>query len=103
MHIFTSLYMQAARDRPHATESMVDPETQKRKLEEARRKAQEKQEAKERARLEEEKRKKEKHAKKNRPKRTPFNFDTVGDTRHDLCLQNLSKHSGKAKGSCKHC
>ncbi|KAF9040439.1 hypothetical protein BDZ89DRAFT_1100184 [Hymenopellis radicata] len=76
MHIFSSLYVQAARDRPHATESMVDPEAQKRKLEEARRKAQEKQEAKERARLEEEKRKKEKHAKKNRPKRTPFNFET---------------------------
>lgn len=76
MSTFSSLYLQTARERPHPIEALVDPEAQSRKLEEARRKAQEKQDAKDRARQEEERRKKEKHQ-KNRPKRAPFNFDTV--------------------------
>ncbi|KIY63034.1 hypothetical protein CYLTODRAFT_494233 [Cylindrobasidium torrendii FP15055 ss-10] len=77
MHIFSSLYQQASRESRSFEPAPVDTEAQKRKLEEAKRKAQEKQEAKDRARIEEENRKKAKYAAKNKlkPKRAPFNFE----------------------------
>ncbi|KAK0455974.1 hypothetical protein EV421DRAFT_1895243 [Armillaria borealis] len=71
MSMFSNLYSQTVRDRPHVTDTYLDPEVQQRKVEEAKRKAQEKAEAKERQKLEEEKRKKN----KPKPKRAPFDFE----------------------------
>ncbi|KAK0198930.1 hypothetical protein F5146DRAFT_113247 [Armillaria mellea] len=76
MSMFSNLYSQTVRDRPHITDTYLDPEVQQRKVEEAKRKAQEKAEAKERQKLEEEKRKEEKRKKNQpKPKRTPFDFE----------------------------
>ncbi|PBL00503.1 hypothetical protein ARMGADRAFT_1006695 [Armillaria gallica] len=76
MTMFSNLYSQTVRDRPHVTDTYLDPEVQQRKVEEAKRKAQEKAEAKERQKLEEEKRKEEKRKKNQpKPKRAPFDFE----------------------------
>ncbi|KAK0208837.1 hypothetical protein DFS33DRAFT_1414243 [Desarmillaria ectypa] len=71
MSIFSNLYSQTVRDRPHVTDTYLDPEIQQRKVEEAKRKVQEKAEAKERQKQEEEKRKEEKR-KKKQPKSKPI-------------------------------
>jgi LAS seventeen-binding protein 5 len=85
MLVYSNLYVQCKRDRPHTSDVMngLSSQQQEAAAAEARRRAEkdeakkrakrEKEEAKERARREEEERRKQ----KNRPRRAPFDFEKV--------------------------